>query len=135
MYFKKFENSDMKKFLMEKSNFDERNNDYYSNGYHYSYHETINDDYNILTDNDEYYSEYNLDQIRDGKHSSYVYRVGVLYMRDANKCDFAEIHIAFQNDKNGKIQYLGKLDFEDGENMDLLSTVQRIAFSMIECLI
>lgn len=134
MYFKEFENSDMKKFLMEKSNFDERNNDYYSNGYLYSYHETINEDYNKFIE-DEYYSEYNLEQIRDEKHLSYVYRIGVFYMRDANKCDFAEIHIAFQSDKNGEIKYLGKLDFEDGENMDLLTTAQRIAFSMIECLI
>lgn len=133
MYFKKFENSDMKKFLMEKSNFDERNNDYYSNGYLYSYHETIceDDTYN----HDENYSVYDLNRIEDKEYSSYVYRVGVLYMRDANKCDFAEIHIAFQSDNNGEIKYLGKLDFEDGENMDLLPTIQRIAYSMIECLI
>lgn len=133
MYFEKFNNSDMKKFLIEKSNFKERNNDYYGNGWLENYHETIFE--NESFEEDEYYSEYNLEQIRDNKCCSYVYRIGVLYMRDANKCDFAEIHIAFQSDKDGKMIYLGKLNFEDGENMDLLPTIQRIAFSMIECLI
>lgn len=133
MYFKRFENSDMLNFLKAKSKLNERNRDGYC-VYCHSYHETIRED-DDHDDNDEYYSDYNLERINDDKYSSYVYRIGVLYMWDANKCDFAEIHIAFQTDKNSKMIYIGKLDFEDGENMDLLTTVQRIAFSMVECMI
>ena len=133
IYFNKFNNSDMKKFLLEKANFHERNNGYYGPDYFEDYHETVYE--KSYEGTDEHYSEYNLEQINNNEHHSYVYRVGVLYMWDANKCDFAEFHIAFQNDKDGTIQYLGKLDFEDGENMDILATVQRIAFSMIECVI
>jgi hypothetical protein len=55
-------------------------------------------------------------------------------MWDSNKCDFAEVHVAFQTDKNSEMLYLGKLDFKNGENMDLETTVKRIAFSMIECM-
>lgn len=134
MYFKKFENSDMKKFLIEKSNFNERNYNAYA-GYGHSYHETVNpnNDYESCKDDD--YSDYNLELINEDKYYTYVHRIGVLYMWDGNKCDFAEIHIAFQSDKNSEMIYLGKLDFKDGENMDLETTVKRIAFSMIECLL
>ena len=134
MFHNQFKPDDMKKFLMDISNYDERNNDPCSNGWFHRYHETICTQDKSDTF-DEYYSEYNLESIRDDKHLSYAYRVGVFYMWDANKCDYAEFHIAFQNDKDGEIQYLGKLDFKDGENMDILATVQRIAFSMIECTI
>lgn len=134
MYFKKFENSDMKKFLIEKANLDERSADSYS-GYHHCYHETVNPDNDYESLDAEHYSPWNLEQINDDKYHSYVYRIGVLYMWDANKCDFAEIHVAFQTDKNSEMLYLGKLDFEQGENMDLETTIKRIAFSMIECLL
>lgn len=134
MYFRKFENSDMKKFLIEKANLDERNADS-DVGYHLCYHETTNPDNDYKSLDDEYYGYYNLEQINHDKYYSYVYRIGVLYMWDANKCDFAEIHVAFQSDKNGEMLYLGKLDFERGENMDLETTIKRIAFSMIECLL
>ena len=129
MYFKKFEDSDMRKFLLEKANFDERNRNSYI-GYRCTYHETINP-YN----DNEGYSTYNLEQIYEKKYHSYVHRIGVLYMWDGNKCDFAEMHVAFQSDIEGEMLYLGKLDFKDGENMDLEMTVKRIAFSMIECLL
>lgn len=134
MYFKKFENSDMKKFLLEKANYDERNRNMYI-GYRYSYYETIdpNSDYDPYES--EFYSSYDLTYIAEGKYNTYVYRIGVLYMYDGNKCDFAEMHVAFQSDKNGKMLYLGKLDFEDGENMDLETTVKRIAYSMVQCLL
>ena len=134
MFYNKFEDSDMKKYLMEVSRFYERNDSLYGNGWFHSYHETTCTYDKSDTFNEEY-SEYNLESVRDDKICSYAYRVGVLYMRDANKCDYAEFYIAFQNDKDGEIQYLGKLDFMDGENMDILATVQRIAFSMIECVI
>ena len=134
MYFKKFENSDMKKFLLEKANYDERNRDAYI-GYRYSYHETIDPNNNHDYYESGLYSSYNLEQIAEDKYNTYVYRIGVLYMWDGNKCDFAEMHVAFQSDKNGKMLYLGKLDFEDGENMDLETTVKRIAYSMIQCLL
>lgn len=134
MYFKKFENSDMKKFLVEKAKLNERNTEAYV-GYGHRYHETINPDNDYEFCHDEYYSSYNLEQIAENKYYTYVYRIGVLYMWDGNKCDFAEIHIALQSDKNSEMFYLGKLDFKDGENMDLETTAKRIAFSMIECLI
>lgn len=75
MYFKRFENSDMKKFLIEKSNFNERNKNAYI-GYGCAYHETINPD-NDYNSCDEYYSSYNLEQIGEDKYYTYVYRVGV----------------------------------------------------------
>lgn len=134
MYFKRFENSDMKNFLIEKSNFNERNKNAYI-GYGYSYHETINPDNDYESCNYEHYSCYNLEQINEDKYYTYVYRIGVFYMWDGNKCDFAEMHVAFQTDKNSEMLYLGKLDFKYGENMDLETTIKRIAFSMIECLL
>lgn len=133
MYFKRFENSDMKQFLIEKANLKERNANSYI-GYRHSYHETINPNNNHETCGDDY-SYYGLDQIYEDKYDTYVYRIGVLYMWDGNKCDFAEIHIAFQSDENSEILYLGKLDFKDGENMDLETTIKRIAFSMINCVL
>lgn len=134
MYFRKFENSDMKKFLIEKANLNERNEEAYI-GYNHSYHETINPGNDYESYHDEHYTSYNLERIDDNDYYTYVYRVGVLYMWDGNKCDFAEIHIAFQSDENSEMLYLGKLDFKYGENMDLETTVKRIAFSMIECVL
>lgn len=132
MYFKKFENSDMKSFLLEKANFNERNKNAYI-GYGCNYHETVNPNNDYESHYDECCSHYNLEYINNDKYYTYVYRIGVLYMWDGNKCDFAEMHIAFQSDKNGEMIYLGKLDFEHGENMDLETTIKRIAFSMINC--
>ena len=134
MWLNQYDNNDMKEFLMKKANFEERNNDPCSNGWFCEYNETITEK-SYETDNYEYCTEYNLERIRDNEYHSYVHRIGVLYMWDANKCDYAEFHIAFQNKKDGEIIYLGMLDFNDGENMDLLTTAQRIAFSMIKCLI
>jgi hypothetical protein len=124
----------MKKFLIEKANLEERNRNMYI-GYRYRYHETINPNIDYKSCNDDCYGYYDLAQISDDKYYTYVYRIGVLYMWDANKCDFAELHIAFQTDKNSEMVYLGKLDFKDGENMDLETTVKRIAFSMIDCVL
>lgn len=134
MYFKKFENSDMKKFLVEKAKLNERNQEAYM-GYRYCYHETTNPDNDYESCIDEYYSSYNLEQISNNKYYTYVYRIGVLYMWDGNKCDFAEMHVVYQSDENSEMLYLGKLNFENGENMDLETTAKRIAFSMIMCLI
>ena len=54
-------------------------------------------------------------------------------MFDNNKSDFGEFHIAFQSDKDGGMIYMGKLNFEDGENMDITTTIKRIAYSMLKC--
>lgn len=132
MYYEKFKNSDMKKFLIEKANLNERNNNSYI-GYRHCYHETINPDNDYRSCYDKDYAYYDLEQISKDDYYTYVHRIGVLYLYDGNKCDFAEIHVAFQDDKNGKMLYLGKLNFEHGENMDLETTIKRIAFSMIEC--
>lgn len=134
MYFKKFEDSDMKKFLLEKADFNERNKNAYI-GYGCNYHETINPNNEYSSRYDERYSYTDLGQIENSEYYTYVHRIGVLYMWDGNKCDFAEMHVAFQTDKNSEILYLGKLNFERGENMDLETTVKRIAFSMINCLL
>lgn len=134
MYFKKFDNSDMRKFLIEKAKLRERNENSYI-GYQHSYHETVNPDVDWDYCRDRHYSRYNLEQVAAAEYHTYVHRVGVLYMWDGNKCDFSEMHIAYQSKENGEMIYLGKLDFPDGENMDLETTIGRIAFSMLECLL
>lgn len=133
MYYKKFEQSIMKEFLIKKSLLEDKNKNPYS-GYRYSYHETINPDNAYLSDRDGRYSFFDLDQIEQNDYYTYVYRIGVLYMWDANKCDFAEMHVAYQFDENSEIIYLGKLDFKHGENMDLETTTKRISFSMLCCI-
>ena len=124
------EDSDMRKFLEEKANFKERQSEDYI-GYYCGYHETIcetNDERDFEEDD-----KYSLEFCRDKENYSYVYRIGVFSMFDANKSDFGEFHIAFQSDKGGEMIYMGKVNFEDGENMDITQTIKRIAFSMLKC--
>lgn len=126
-----YPNSDMRKFLEEKANLAERELESYS-GYLVQYDETISED-SHNRDFDDDYSD-SLEFIRTKSDYSYVYRIGVLAMFDGNKMDFGEFHIGFQSDKDGSMLYLGKLNFSDGENMDIPQTIKRIAYSMLECL-
>lgn len=123
--------SDMRKFLEEKAKLSERQSDEMGCGYYIGYHETISE-----TDDERDFEEddkYSLEFCRDKENYSYVYRIGVLSMFDNNKSDFGEFHIAFQSDKGGEMIYMGKVNFEDGENMDITQTIKRIAFSMLKC--
>lgn len=127
----KYQNSDMRKFLEEKAKLSERQSDGLGCGYYIGYNETICENHdNIDYDEDNRNS---LDFIDDSKNYSYVYRIGVLSMFDNNKSDFGEFHIGFQSNKDGEMVYMGKIDFEDGENMDITTTIKRIAYSMLKC--
>lgn len=120
----------MKKFLEEKAQLSKRQAEMYI-GYRVRYNETICENMNNID-----YEEdgcISLDFIRDKQNYSYVYRVGVLSMFDGNKLDFGEFHIGFQTDKDSEMIYMGKLNFEYGENMDIETTIKRIAYSMLEC--
>lgn len=59
------------------------------------------------------------------KRTSYIYRVGVLAVIDANKCDFVEVHIGHQRDPDAPYEYIGKLWWQDGENDDIGRCLRR----------
>lgn len=121
----------MRKFLEEKAQLSKRQSNALGCGYFVNYRETICEN-SSETD----YSEdgrISLDFIRDKSNYSYVYKIGVLSMFDNNKCDFGEFHIGFQTDEDSEMIYMGKINFEDGENMDIETTIKRIAYSMLEC--
>lgn len=127
----RFKDSDMRKFLEEKANLSERQSDELGCGYYIGYNETVCDN----SDNRDFDEDDNnsLEFIEESKNYSYVYRIGVLSMFDNNKSDFGEFHIGFQSDKDSEMIYMGKIDFEDGENMDITTTIKRIAYSMLKC--
>jgi len=120
----------MRKFLEEKAELSKRQSEMYI-GYFVNYKETVCEDSN----NTNYEEDgcISLDFVRDTKNYSYIYKIGVLSMFDANKCDFGEFHIGIQAHKDSDPVYMGKINFKDGENMDIETTIKRIAYSMLEC--
>lgn len=66
------------------------------------------------------------------KHDvSWIYKVSVLALIDANKCDFVTVHFGLQRHENAQLVYLGYLDFPDGENMD----IGRVLVRLMDCLV
>lgn len=120
----------MRKFLEEKAELSKRQDEMYI-GYRVRYSETICENMNNVDYEED--GRISLDFIRDTQNYSYVYKIGVLSMFDGNKLDFGEFHIGFQTDKDGEMIYMGKINFEDGENMDVETTIKRIAYSMLDC--
>lgn len=50
-------------------------------------------------------------------HTSYIWKVGTLVLTDANKLDWARIFIGHEREP-GKFEFIGHLNFNDGENDD-----------------
>ena len=59
------------------------------------------------------------------KDCSWLYKVGVLALIDGNKWDFCTLFIGVV-DQHAACQFLGKLDFSDGENMDVARLLARM---------
>lgn len=50
--------------------------------------------------------------------TSFIYKIGVLSVVDANKCDFATVFIGHQRTPGAKPEFIGYLNWSDGENDD-----------------
>ena len=59
------------------------------------------------------------------KDCSYLHKVGVLALIDGNKFDFCTLFIGV-TDAYDDNQFIGKLNFNDGENMDLARLLARM---------
>lgn len=59
------------------------------------------------------------------KRTSYIWRVGVLAQWDSNKCDYARIFVGHER-APGKLEFIGMLYYQDGENDDIGRSLQRI---------
>lgn len=57
--------------------------------------------------------------------TSYIWRVGVLAQWDSNKCDYARIFVGHEREP-GKLEFIGMLHYQDGENDDIGRSLQRI---------
>ncbi len=55
---------------------------------------------------------------------SWIHKVGVLALIDGNKFDFCTLFIGVI-DQHGEYQFIGKLNFYEGENMDLARLLAR----------
>lgn len=69
----------------------------------------------------EYREDLNPDALTDAwlkNETSYIYKVGVLSLIDANKCDWIHLVIGIQRGKDSRVEIIGKLSFTDGENDD-----------------
>ena len=56
----------------------------------------------------------------------YIYKVGAYAEIDGNKFDYAYIYLGMEREKDGRLVYLGKLEFPDGENSDIGNTLGRL---------
>ena len=58
-------------------------------------------------------------------HTSYIWKVGVLTLVDANKCDWGYAWIGILRNDTSLPELVGKFMFPDGENTDVFRVVQR----------
>lgn len=54
----------------------------------------------------------------------YIWKIGVLITNDSNKCDWVDVFIAHEREPNN-IDFIGHLNWPDGENDDIGRSVQR----------
>lgn len=59
------------------------------------------------------------------KRTSWIYKVEVLAGIDSNKCDWAVVAIGTQRNKDSKIDIIGRLNFNKGENHDIGRVLDR----------
>lgn len=102
----------MKKFLLSKAA--ELINGYNESFVHSLYEENENRD--AISSNDDW--------LKNG--TSWIYKVGVLVVIDANKCDFMWILIATQRNEFESYEFIGLLHFNKGENDDVARTLNRV---------
>jgi len=65
------------------------------------------------------------------KDCSWLHKVGVLALIDGNKLDFCTLFIGV-TDAYDECQFIGKLDFNGGENMDLARLLARMVKTIKE---
>lgn len=65
------------------------------------------------------------------KDCSWLHKVGVLALIDGNKFDFCTLFIGV-TDAHDECQFIGKLDFSQGENMDLARLLTRMVRTIKE---
>lgn len=72
--------------------------------------------------NIQYHEDTNEDALdRDAwirNRTSYIYRIGLLALIDANKCDWVTVLIGHER-QPGQFEFIGKLHWHDGENDDI----------------
>ncbi len=85
--------------------------------YHFDYSEDINQD--AITG----------DWLEN--RTSYIYKIGVLAAIDNNKCDYVSIAFSSMRGENSQPEIKGYLEFSQGENDDIGSTMDR-AFKLIQ---
>lgn len=85
----------------------------------------------ILSDDNHYvrfHEDVNPDALDGDKwlktNTSYIWKVGVLLLIDNNKCDWVHVFIGHER-APGKLEFIGKLYFSDGENDDMGRSMKR----------
>lgn len=92
----------MKDFLLQKANLSEDIKDFC----HITYQENINPD----AANGEAWLDNN---------TSYIWKVAVLTVIDDNKCDWVKVFIGHQRKPESAPEFIGCLNWNDGENDDI----------------
>ena len=100
--------SSMKEFLLQKADLSE----YLKEWCQIKYRENINPD------------AINGDAWLD-KGTTYIWKVGVLAVIDANKCDWVQVLIGHQRSPDRPMEFIGKLNWQDGENDDIGRSLDR----------
>lgn len=75
-----------------------------------------------------YIQDDNPDALTDawlGNRTSYIHRVGVLVIWDANKCDWCELAIGHRKQPDHRAEFVGILYWSDGESDDPARMMKR----------
>lgn len=57
--------------------------------------------------------------------TSFIWKVGVYVLIDANKCDWVHVFIGHKRDEKSDAEFIGHLYWQDGENDDIGSSLAR----------
>ena len=76
----------------------------------------------------KYLENVNIDALSNDwleNRTSFIWKVGILYIVDANKADWVYIYIGHQRDDKTPPDFIGSLHYNEGENDDIYRCLKR----------